>query len=214
MSQQNRATIKSYFESGDRPTQVQFSSFIDSVLFFKDDLVIPDVNGHASVGISERILYNFAGVTTIDWENKRLTDGSGLFALTWANGKCLINAATDDGLSVLLVNGNVSYTGLFNKIIYTNTDYTLTAGSDCTLICDPASAGGNINVFLSPDYDGSVFKVLSISNGNVLIYNSGGSGNINSSSSPFAISNAFKGVTLETISGEIFITQTANLNGF
>jgi len=37
MAQQNRTVLKSYFETGDTPTQAQFTDFIDSVLNYSDD---------------------------------------------------------------------------------------------------------------------------------------------------------------------------------
>lgn len=37
MSQQNRTTLKSYLETGDKPTQAQFSDLIDSMLNFLSD---------------------------------------------------------------------------------------------------------------------------------------------------------------------------------
>ena len=52
---ENRATLKSYFETGDKPTQLQFASFIDSSVNITDDLS----------GIQEKII-------TIDFES----DGS------------------------------------------------------------------------------------------------------------------------------------------
>lgn len=37
MGQLNRAALKAFFETGDKPTQAQFSDFIDSVLNYIDD---------------------------------------------------------------------------------------------------------------------------------------------------------------------------------
>ena len=39
MAQENRATIKTYFETGDVPTQSQFANSFDSQVFWVDDVV-------------------------------------------------------------------------------------------------------------------------------------------------------------------------------
>lgn len=64
MAQQTRSTIKTYFETGDVPTQSQFSDSFDSQVFWQDDVEHTLTNDATKVPASDAVTAAIAAVPT------------------------------------------------------------------------------------------------------------------------------------------------------
>ena len=71
MAERNRTTLKSYFETGDAPTQTQFSDLIDSFLSLVDDTIaIADVVGlSTALNAKQATLVSGTNIKTVNGES-------------------------------------------------------------------------------------------------------------------------------------------------
>jgi hypothetical protein len=108
MSIQNRTTLKSYFQTGDKPTQAQFENLIDSGFNLSEDTFPTsslttgsleevlsigrkvDATGtiltnasEQSIDVNNRYLYDSGAVNSIDWESRYLNDTGGTTTINW-----------------------------------------------------------------------------------------------------------------------------------
>ena len=125
MAQQNRTTLKGFFETGDVPTQQNYADFIDSKLSLADTENNPQV---VSSGISASLLDSATSITA----KNNITAGG------------LLIASTGSFLSHITASGNISSsaTGSFAKL--TALDYLDLSTSGHITASGNISASGNI----------------------------------------------------------------------
>ena len=127
MAQQSRNTIKSYFQTGDIPTQQQYVHLIDSFVALTNDVNSGSITLTGSLNVSGNI--NHEGGTfsspnaTITSAN--LTDitvsGTGSFSkITVGTGATEVSEAAGAGTIELAIQGDVSASG----VIYSNRNVT------------------------------------------------------------------------------------------
>ena len=118
-----RSTLKSYFETGDFPTQSQFASFIDDTFNLTDDLgsanQIAYVNGGATnLAFSSNLSFDGSDLTvngnilSATWQGNAIADAYIASAATW-NGK-------QDALTFGIANTN---SVVIDSVSVTNSEY-------------------------------------------------------------------------------------------
>ena len=152
MSQQNRTTLKSYFNTGSRPTQEEFADLIDSSLNLTDDGIFDD-GGNLGLGHSSPAsTLSVNGNVTVSPNNDD-APGNGLFVhgtvgigdgFTNPTAKLAVHGSvyigntgtTDPGANSLKVDGNIVAEGDLSTRSNASITGTLHAMGDTTISGD------------------------------------------------------------------------------
>jgi len=134
MAKQTRATLKTYFETGDFPTQAQFEDFIDSCVNISDDAVLTgseaSITAHAGGGQANayqlsKLVNNIAVCASPNDSVKLPTSYAGMWI-------CMSNATANTVQVYPQSGGNIDALGV-------NNPFNLTTGKKAFF----ASVGGN-----------------------------------------------------------------------
>lgn len=98
MSQVSRNTVKTWFETGDRPTQAQFYDWLESVVWYDEPKIYAAIIGQSGTDAPTAVVAKNTFVGALTWSRT----GAGMYRLTSANsefavGKTIITSANGIG---------------------------------------------------------------------------------------------------------------------